>query len=206
MRGVFTHAVIFGLAPLLRRLVGLVMVPIYTHYLSPSDYGEIELLSMATGLLALVLSLELRAGYMRSWLAAPDPQARASLLSAAVCSLGTLGVAGMGLLLLIIMPFGSVMLGHRIGWWYAALLAVGVFADVLSLVFNATLQALLRSTLMVTLSVAQFAVSLGITAYCVVQLRTGPVGFFMGGVTSSLLGLAVMAWVCFRRAGWATPD
>ncbi|HEY1413019.1 MAG TPA: hypothetical protein VGF36_12815, partial [Rhodopila sp.] len=67
MRSVFTHALIFGLAPLLRKCVGLIMVPIYTHYLSTSDYGEIELLTMATGLFGLVLGLDLRAGYMRAW-------------------------------------------------------------------------------------------------------------------------------------------
>jgi O-antigen/teichoic acid export membrane protein len=203
MRGVFKHALIFGMAPLLRKLVGLIVVPLYTHYLSTRDYGEIELLSMATGLLGLVLSLEMRAGYLRMWAAVPN--GRAGLLAGTTCLLAALGAFGAVLLLVTAEPLSDALLGRWIGWGYATVLALGLFADILSLVFNATLQAALRSTLMVTLSVAQFAVSLSITAFCVMYLRTGPIGVFLGGAVASILALLVMARVCIAESGWAAP-
>jgi O-antigen/teichoic acid export membrane protein len=206
MRSVFTHALIFGLAPLLRKCVGLIMVPIYTHYLSTSDYGEIELLSMATGLFGLVLGLDLRAGYMRAWIKAPDASDRAALLAGTTGLLSVCAAAGTILFLIVSRPLSIFLLGHWIGWGYAAVLAIGLAADVVSLVFSATLQALLRSTLMVTLSVGQFALGLGVTAFCVVYLRSGPVGFFLGGAAASVMTLAVTACVCFAHAGWAAPD
>ncbi len=195
---------IFGLAPLLRKLVGLIMVPLYTHFLTTRDYGEIALLSMATGLFALVLSLELRAGYLRMWIAAPDR--RAGLLTGTTCLLAALGVFGAVAFLATAEPLSDALLGRWIGWGYAAVLALGLFADILSLVFNATLQGMLRSVVMVALSVSQFAVSLSITVFCVVYLRTGPIGVFLGGSVASVLTLIVMARLCIKGTGWVAPD
>ena len=44
----------------------------------------------------------------------------------------------------------------------------------------------------------QFAVSASITVVCIVILRTGPIGFFIGGVASSFLAMVSMA-VLARR-------
>ncbi len=79
MTRVFWHALVFGLAPILQKLVSLVLLPLYTHYLTAADYGEIELLTIITGLFGVVLRLELRHGYMRAWIAAADDPARAAL-------------------------------------------------------------------------------------------------------------------------------
>jgi O-antigen/teichoic acid export membrane protein len=91
-----------------------------------------------------------------------------------------------------------MLLGYEIGWVYRLVLSLGLFADVTNLVLNATLQAQLQSARMVMLGVAQFAVSASIAVVCIVILRTGPIGFFIGGVAASFLGMATMA-VLARR-------
>lgn len=49
------HAVIYAVGIFLNKIVSFVMLPIYTRYLSPKDYGTIELLSMTTDLFSLIL-------------------------------------------------------------------------------------------------------------------------------------------------------
>lgn len=188
---VFWHALVFGLAPILQKLIGLVMLPLYTHALTPADYGAIEMLTIITGLFGVVLRLELRSGFIRAWHAG-DAASQAALFAITARLLLALGAAGALVFLLSIGPLAQWLLGHRIGWEFRALLAVGLFADVLSSVFLSTLQAQLRSGAMVTLGVAQFALSSGLTVLCVVGLRLGPFGFFIGGTAASLAALVAM--------------
>lgn len=192
MTRVFWHALVFGLAPILQKVVSLVLLPLYTHYLTAADYGEIELLTIITGLFGVVLRLELRHGYMRAWIAARDEAARAGLFRASLGLLAVLGVAGVGVFLVACGPLCDTFLGYRIGWVFRGVLAIGLFADVVALVCNATMQARLQSGLMVSLGVAQFAVSAGLTILCVVGFHMGAIGFFIGGTVSSLLGLLAM--------------
>lgn len=192
MTRVFWHALVFGLAPVLQKLVSLVLLPLYTHYLSAADYGEIALLTIITGLFSVVLQLELRHGYMRAWIAAPDDPARAGLFRATLALLAALGTAGAVAFMVASGALCDVFLGYRIGLAFRAVLALGLFADVVTLVCNATLQARLQSATMVALGVAQFAVSAGLTILCVVGLHMRAIGFFIGGTASSLLALLAM--------------
>lgn len=199
MGGVFWHAAVFGLAPILRRIASLVLLPLYTHYLTPRDYGEIEVLTIATGLVALVLRLELRPAYMRAWLTG-DPDGHDALFGSTTRLLGVLGAAGALLFVAGAGPLSAWLLGEPIGWLYRVLLGVGIFAEVASLVFHATLQAQLRSGAMVALGVAQFVVGTVLTIVCVVGLHSGPIGVFAGGVVAQVLGLLAMAVLTRRPA------
>jgi len=38
------HSVIYGVAGLIQRIVAVLMLPLYMRYLTPSDYGAIEVL------------------------------------------------------------------------------------------------------------------------------------------------------------------
>jgi O-antigen/teichoic acid export membrane protein len=189
------HALIFGLAPVLQKLVGMVLLPFYTHYLTTADYGEIEILMVLTGVFGLALRLELRPGYMRAWLTAADTGARAALFRGTLRLVGVLAAAGTLLFLIVSGPLGPRLIGHPLSLAYRGVLAVGLFCDVLCMVFAATLQARLRSREMVALSVATFALNASVTVACVVGLRLGAFGFFIGGAVGSVANLLGMIFL-----------
>ena len=60
---------------LLARGIGLILLPIYTRYLSPADYGVVELLAILYALLNLVLPLEISQAVARF---SPDASVRAA--------------------------------------------------------------------------------------------------------------------------------
>lgn len=206
MRGVFTHALIFGLSPVAQRLIGLFLVPLYTRYLSTSDYGEVELLTIATGLFTLVLKLELGAGYLRAWVGAPDDATRWALFGGAWRLLGGLGLFGGLAFMLIAIPLSELLLGYPIGWGYAAVLGIGIAVDIPSLLFHATLQAQLRSRTMVAIGIVRSLVGVGGTVLCVIGLGTGPIGIFIGGTAGALVGTLAMGRACLRERERQPPD
>lgn len=202
-RGVFGHALIFGLAPILQRLAGLVLLPLYTHYLSPAQYGEIELLTIASGLIAMVCRLELRPGYIRAWIASPDTDndaVRHALARSTGRLLGTLGLVGAALAFLVSAPACRWLVGHDVAIGIRILLALGILLEVASLVPQATMQAQLRSRAMVAIGLAQFVLGAGLTVVCVTLLELGPFGVFLGGVAGQALGLVAMMALLRRPA------
>jgi O-antigen/teichoic acid export membrane protein len=53
-RQIIRHASIFGLGAILFRLASIVLLPLYTHYLSPADYGVMAILDLTINLLAIL--------------------------------------------------------------------------------------------------------------------------------------------------------
>ena len=194
---VWRHAAVFGLAPMLQKAFGIVLLPLYTHYLTASDYGQIEAVTVATGLLALLLRFELRIAYLRAWIAAPDDRVRAGLFRTVLRWMLLAGSAAAAIVL------GSGGLGILADPVALTVVAVGLFADIVLMVCQATLQAALRSTAMVAIGMMQFAISAGLTVVGVVGLGLGPVAVFTGAAAGSVVGLA--ASVAVLRPVWRGP-
>ena len=56
---VFKHSLVYGFTGIASTLAAVLLVPIYTRILSPSDYGVIAILSTLGPILVLVLNLGL---------------------------------------------------------------------------------------------------------------------------------------------------
>jgi O-antigen/teichoic acid export membrane protein len=52
------HGSVYLLGNILQRVVSFVMLPVYTHYLTPADYGTLELLSMVIDFVSLIFGLQ----------------------------------------------------------------------------------------------------------------------------------------------------
>ena len=51
------QALIYGIAIILQHMASIVMLPIYTRFLTPADYGVAELLSMGVEFIGLILGV-----------------------------------------------------------------------------------------------------------------------------------------------------
>ena len=49
------------------RVIAVILIPLYTRYLTPSDYGVVALVTVAIGLVSVLMSLEIGSGFMRSY-------------------------------------------------------------------------------------------------------------------------------------------
>ena len=73
----------YALSTVLARSIGLILLPILTRYVSPSDYGMIELAAVAFALLNLVLPLEIVQGMARLQADEQDAGAKSAYASTA---------------------------------------------------------------------------------------------------------------------------
>src|SRR5215468_4525357 len=99
LKKLLKHSTIYGAGNVLGKLVGFFMIPFYTHYLSPADYGTLELLDLSLSLTGLVLTMWLNASVVRHYNDFDDPKDRNQAVSTTFIFSIAIGlvVAGLGL-------------------------------------------------------------------------------------------------------------
>ena len=198
--GVFGHALIFGLAPLLQKLASLVLLPWFTFYLGPEGYGLSDFLVAVTGFLPVLFGLELRVSYVRAHTsAAPGTEAPLLSASTAATALQALGASGTFFVgwPLLERLFDQV----HVSAGFRAVLAAGIALDVLNLMLFAALQARLWSARTTLLNLATFVLSVGANIAFVVGLELGAVGLFLANTLTAAATTAGLFWILRRDFG-----
>ena len=95
------HSAIYGLGGLVSRILAVLLLPLYTRYLSPSDYGKVETLIALTTVIGIVLRMGIHSAFFRFYFDSPEPEARRLVLRTSfwfTMSMATLGlVVGLAL-------------------------------------------------------------------------------------------------------------
>jgi len=89
------HSAIYGLGGLVSRILAVLLLPLYTRYLSPGDYGTVETLIALTTVLGILLRLGITSAFFRFYFDSPDPADRRLVLRTSFWF--TMGMATIGL-------------------------------------------------------------------------------------------------------------
>ena len=78
------HSAIYGLGGLVSRILAVLLLPLYTRYLSPSDYGKVETLIALTTVIGIVLRMGIHSAFFRFYFDSPEPERPAARRAAHV--------------------------------------------------------------------------------------------------------------------------
>lgn len=85
--GFARQSLIYGMGVVFNRLVAFVMLPVYTRYISPADYGVLQLLGLTMDIVALVAGARLAGGIFYFYHAAETEPERKRLLATSLTTL-----------------------------------------------------------------------------------------------------------------------
>ncbi|MEE9354175.1 MAG: oligosaccharide flippase family protein [Methylococcaceae bacterium] len=81
---IISHGSVYLFGDLLRYSVSLIMLPIYTRYLTPEDYGTVELLSMLIDFAAILFGARVGQSVFRFYCSAKSESEKKSIISSAL--------------------------------------------------------------------------------------------------------------------------
>lgn len=198
---VFRHAVVYGVAIASGKLVGFVMIPIYTRYLSPTDYGVLELVQLASYVLSIILAFGFTAAVLRFYYQYDSEDARSQVVSTATISTTLCALVACLLLLTQARLIARVVTGSADHHVLFSLMIGGLWCDVALVVPLAYVRVLEKSLMYGAIAVARLVVGLSLNILFVMVLRWGVLGILLSGIVVGALSTAVlMPWV-FRRVG-----
>lgn len=200
LKSIFKHSSVYSLGNLLGKVVSFIMLPVYTHYLTPSDYGIIELLTLSVSVITMVISLRLTSALPRFYYGLDEAKRKALVSTMMICSLVLSSLVAFGLFherfLVARIVFKSPDNGVYFGYVFTSM----VF-EIASQIAYTYLRVLEKSALFVMVSIGQLALGLGFNILFVVGYRLGILGVLYSMVLANGTVFLVLQAYAFYRVG-----
>lgn len=196
IKKLFQDAGIYAGGVALQALLGFLLVPLYTRFLSEADYGRLEILQTFLKILLFILPLGFASAIQKCYHRdAKSRQEKKELLGTALWFILPLGFLELVILAFFARPFTRLLLGFSDPLLFDFLLAASFFAVITELILS-QLRAQERSKRYTAIFLFRFLVTLGATFYTVVFLKLGLVGAILG----NLLGQALSSLFALPEA------
>lgn len=189
------HSSIYALGNIAGQLVGFVMLPIYTRYLTPADYGVVGLLLFAVSLIELVFGARMARVLPRFYYEQEEQTERHAVISTALLITSAASGLAMAALLLLREPvsqglFGSSEYGLVVGLF--ALLILGHALENYGLQYVRMQQ---RPWLFISLNLVKLVLQLSLNIWFVVVQQQGVLGIALSSaISSAVFSLALAGY------------
>jgi O-antigen/teichoic acid export membrane protein len=74
------QSAVYGLGSMVSRLLAVLLIPLYTHYLTPSDYGKVGILTAWSAVLVIMLRAGISTAFFRFYFDADDDRGRTTVV------------------------------------------------------------------------------------------------------------------------------
>ena len=187
LRRLGRHSAIYGIGGLVSRIIAVLLLPVYTHFLTPGDYGRIETLLALTTVMGLVLRAGITSAFFRFYFDESTDEGRRRVLRTSFWF--TMGGATIGLALLLALaePVSSLLFGSSDDADLVRAAGVALWATVNYEQLTALFRVEERSVAFVCASLANVLLTIGLTLLLVVAFETGPLGVIVGNFSGTLI-------------------
>ncbi|HBC47708.1 MAG TPA: hypothetical protein DEO84_08285 [candidate division Zixibacteria bacterium] len=195
VKSIAKHSLIYGVADVLSKSIGFLLIPLYTHYLTPSDYGTLELLDLTSYIVGMLSAMGIANSVVRYYYEYTEKEKKEQVISVAMITVWV------GSLMIFAV---SVLFSKQISTLvfkspdYNRLFMI-IFA---SMVFNLSNEIPLtilrieqKSVLFVTISLIKTTMSLVVNIILIVYFGMGVRGIlFSGLIVTGLLGVFLVIY------------
>ncbi len=201
LRNTLSSAAVYGLGTVMSNAASVIMLPIYTRYLMPADYGLLEMLQMLADVIAIIFGMRVNAGIFRLYHEKDDAEHQRTVMSTSwITDVAFHALAALALLA-VSKPAARLALGGDQYTSYVAIFAATLVTMATMAVPMAYLRALQRPWIFVSISISKLFLQLTLNIVFVVHLRWGPMGVIASTlITGVTIGGGISLWM-FRRTG-----
>ena len=165
------HAFVYGLGSMATKAISFLLLPVFTHYLRPADYGALEVLDLTMSLLGMLLNMGVMAAILRFYAMAKSPAEKHRVISTAflgmaisACCIGTIGFWSLR-------PASAALFGPKISPVYAGLCFGAFLLNYIATVPYTYIRAKEASGTLVMIDVVTGLSTTALTVFCLVVLK-----------------------------------
>lgn len=202
------HFITYGASIYLSRLIGFFMIPVYTTYLTPADYGTLELLDLTMFVVNMFVGLGLINSVIRFYSDCQTDGEKNEVIStaffyvllAAVCINGLL-VAFSGPISRMIFTSGEGTASPERLSLFVKIVACSGILDILAGVGTSYLQSEKKSVIFTAISVTRFLIAVTLNIVFVVGFELGVIGVLYSQIIAAAVACLAMTWPMHRHLG-----
>jgi len=176
LKNVLKHTAVYGISSSLNRAAGFFLIPIYTRYLEPEEYGVLALCQAIISLLAIVFEMGMNSALFRYYFEYDDKNEKDNLIGTAFLTLITLNI----ILSLCIFGLSSLLaeliFAQKAVGAIIKIIGITVFVETMLRIPFIILRANNMSLHYASINFMKLLVSLSLTIYFVVCLERNILG------------------------------
>lgn len=198
---ILKHTLIYGAGNILAKMIGFLLIPVYTRYLTPADYGVIEILDLTVTLLSTLIGYSITSSIVRFYYQQKEEADKGRLVSTGLLFVGAAALT----VTLGVLPFASAvsrLMFNADG--YGHYLSVVLFTLLFQIIGDycmAYVQVRQESMRYTLYSIAKLCLGLALNILFVVVLRKGALGIVYSNAITAGATAAVMGALTLSRTG-----
>jgi O-antigen/teichoic acid export membrane protein len=197
IKRVLRHSVVYGTATVLRQAISFLLLPLYTHYITPSEYGILETLTLLSTLLVIFFSTQLNVALVRFYMHNQDDEDRVLLIGTAFVASLVIGLVLCAFIFAFSQPISEMLLESAQHNLLIQITLLASLFDAWATIPLAILRSKEQSVKYVVVTISNFTLGLILNVYFVASLELGVRGILFGKVISSVISCFVavaMIW------------
>lgn len=198
---IVSHTSIYLFGDILRYSTSLVMLPIYTRYLTPADYGIVELLSMLIDFTAIIFGARVSQSVFRFYCTDTSEDDKKNIIASAFL----LGVLFNGIATIVVYSLSGPLattLFSDIGFkHYIELFSLTLFLMPLMAIPLVHIRAQQKPWLFFTFSIMKLVLQVGLNIYLVVYKEMHVEGVIYSAVISGVVMAIILTGYSLPRTG-----
>lgn len=181
------HFIVYLIGVFLINSVGFFLIPIYTKYLSTSEFGILEIVNRSLEIANIIFAAGLGITSLSFYSSEQDQSKKNAAISTAILMIGIFSLLGMIIFQALAIPLSTYFFGTSQFDFLFRLVGVIIVVELLSIVPLAYLQACMNSTLYVTISVCRFVIIIGFNILFVAVLNLK----LNGVIAANIIGYSI---------------
>ncbi len=196
LKNVARHTIIYAIADLLRNGIAFFMIPLYTYYLTTSDYGTLELLDLTGYVVGLFLAMGISQSMVRFYYEYDDEESKKLVVSVSLITVCCV-VGFSAILLIFFAKTVSLIVFEDPG--YARLFRILFITLALQLSSRVPLTLLRikqRSVLYVSINLVSFVIMIALNILFIVHYGMGVFGILLSSLMATgVTGLFLLVYI-----------
>jgi O-antigen/teichoic acid export membrane protein len=180
------HSLIYGLGNFFNRIAAFLLLPIYTRFLTPHDYGIKELVGLTTDVIGVLLATAIASAIYRFYFEYEDIKDRNEVISSAIITISCFGLFAILLLSLATKTMARYILDSPTLYYFFLLSFASMWFQSLNNIGYNYLRANQQSLKFVTLQLGKMLVVIGLNIYLVCFVKLGVLGILISTLISSI--------------------
>jgi len=201
LRRLLKHTSIFGLGNVMGKALAFLMIPFYTHFLTPTDYGTAELLDLSVGVIALIANVWITGPVLRFYYDYESEQDRNAVISTAVIGSAVLSAILAGAGWLLAKQAARLILGSELMSGYVRIVSVTLFFSCLFSAAWTYLRARQLSKLLVTIDLVALFIGLALNIVLIGIFKMGVRGMLLSGAIAGGISTTYISFHALRQVG-----
>jgi O-antigen/teichoic acid export membrane protein len=199
LKNIAKHSIVYGLSDILSRAIGFILIPLYTHYLTPTDYGTLELLDLTSYIIGLFLAMGIAQAVVRFYYEYNDKERRDQVISVAMITLWIVSAIVLAVLIFFSPLVSKVVMKSSDYYGMFNIIFVSMVIGLSNEIPLTVLRIEEKSLTYLSFTLTKLTLTLTLNIIFIVKFHMGVIGILYSGLIASLVIGTVITIYILRR-------